>query len=449
MPESVADTHARTGRKALKSFALTDRDSALKLARPRGDARYVDHHVKGVGGMVVRVYAGGSRSYMVVKRSPGEPGKPGELWRITVGDVGVMEPDEARDKARALIGKIERGENPRASDSKGATLEDAYRWMLSNNTGIRPATRRNYEGYWKRHLSAKDIAQARMGSIDALWVKARMDAAVSAWVDEKRTIPKPGAGGEEANKLRGMLGKMFADWIAANGGHGTNPVRAVRKFKRGKKRKNKLTIAQARQYLAACERYAAGEGRPGKIPDDPYRKRLRQTAADYLVLTLLVGLRRSNGLGLRWAWINFDAGTITVPADEFKTGNTTNAVDHEFNVPSQALAVLKRRRDDPGRHPEFVFPGRGRNADGPMEEPAKAHAAVLKLAGLPKRIVSIHDLRRTLGSAMIAQGADVSEVREQLGHANIATTSVYLNLSGEGTVRKSLEKAAAAFGGAA
>jgi site-specific recombinase XerD len=50
---------------------------------------------------------------------------------------------------------------------------------------------------------------------------------------------------------------------------------------------------------------------------------------------------------------------------------------------------------------------------------------------------------------MIAQGADVSEVREQLGHANIATTSVYLNLSGEGTVRKSLEKTAAAFGGAA
>ncbi len=449
MPETITDTHARTGRKALKSFALTDRESMLKLARPKGDAKYVDHHVKGIGGMVVRVYAGGSRSYMVVKRSPGAPGKPGRRWKITVGDVGVMEPEEAKDAARTILGKIERGENPLASDTKGATVEDAYRWMLANNTGIRPATRRNYEGYWKRHLSAKDIAQTRMESIDAQWVKARMDAAVSDWKDEARTIPKPGAGGEEANKLRGMLGKMFADWITANGGRGTNPVRAVRKFKRGPRRKNKLTTDQARQYLAACERYAEGVGRPGKIPDDPYRKRLRLTAADYLILTLHVGLRRSNGLGLRWSWIDFDRATIQVPADEFKTGNTTNAVDHEFNVPAPALAVLKRRRDDPGRHPEFVFPGRGRNSEGPMEEPAKAHAAVLALAGLPKRVVSIHDLRRTLGSAMIAQGADVSEVREQLGHANIATTSVYLNLSGEGTVRKSLEKTAAAFGGAA
>jgi site-specific recombinase XerD len=47
---------------------------------------------------------------------------------------------------------------------------------------------------------------------------------------------------------------------------------------------------------------------------------------------------------------------------------------------------------------------------------------------------------------MIANGADVSEVREQLGHANIATTSIYLNLHGEDTVKKSLERAAAAFG---
>ncbi len=162
--------------------------------------------------------------------------------------------------------------------------------------------------------------------------------------------------------------------------------------------------------------------------------------ADYLTLNLYVGLRKSNGIGLRWAWVNLDAATITVPATETKTKK-----ELVVNIPAPVLAMLKRRHADTERHTVFVFPNR-RHDDRPMNSPGKAHEVVLKVAGLPDDAVTIHDMRRTLGSAMIAQGADVSEVREQLGHANIATTSIYLNLGGEDTVKKSLERTAAAFG---
>ncbi len=435
--------HARSGSKPKHERPLTEDADVLALPRPRSGRR--DYHVKDVPGLVVRMSPAGGR-YVVRKRAPGQPGKPGRAWKVTIGEVGVMSLPDAKAAARNLLGRIERGNDPTRKSAEGMTLGEAHEWMLSNRHGMRARTRENYEALWKRHLKDKH-AGAALENIDAQWVRARMEEVVTGWEDAAKSKPKHGAGGVEANRLRAMLGTMFAEWVALRGG-GVNPVRATRKFKCERRRKNKLTVEQARAYRAACETYATGGGRPGKIPDDPYRMRVRRTSADFLILNQFVGLRRSNGLGLRWAWVDLSKGTITVPAGDFKTGNTTNAADFTVPVTGAALAMLKRRHADPERHPVFVFPGRGKESNRPMTEPKAVHRAVLALAKLPKDAVTIHDMRRTLGSAMIANGADISEVREQLGHANVATTSIYLNLTGEQTVRKSLERTAAAFGGA-
>lgn len=279
-----------------------------------------------------------------------------------------------------------------------------------------------------------------MTAISPEWIKARMERA--------QANAKKGDGVVDANRLRSLLGTIISEWCELNGLNPAthNPVRAVKKARKPDgsappPRANKLTVEQARAYTRALERYAAGEGRPGKYEDSPYQRAQRRSMADYLLLNLHVGLRKGNGIGLRWDWINLDAGTITVPGAETKTKR-----QYVVNIPGPVLSMLKRRHADTERHPVYVFPGR-RNSDKPMNSPNKAHKAVLKLAGLPAGTVTIHDQRRTLGSAMIVSGADMSEVREQLGHANIATTSIYLNMDGEDKVRKSLERTAAAFGG--
>lgn len=446
--EAARQNHAHAGRKAEKTVSLgTDTDkamnAALTCARPAKGERARDYHVKEVPGMIVRVTATGCRTFVVRKRGP-RPNRetPGRIWDVAIGEVGAITADAAMKRARDLLSEIERGNDPTRKDVGGMTLGDAHKWMLDNSPGIRARTRENYEALWDRHLK-KAHALMRMEKITAQWVKDRMNECVSKWEDAAKT--KPARGGYEGNKLRQMLGTMFAVWITANGGAGFNPVRAVKKFKCEGHRTNKLTVEQAKKYAAACERYAKGEG--GRASD--YQKnKLRQTAADFLMLNQFVGLRRSNGLGLRWSWILWDESKIVVPASEHKTGNTNKPHDLKVNVPAPVLAMLKRRYADENRHSVFVFPGRKKDAEGPMNEPGKAHKAVLKLAGLPTDAVSIHDMRRTLGSAMIATGSDITKVRDQLGHANVATTSIYLHLEGETSVADSLEKAASAmFGG--
>ena len=57
-------------------------------------------------------------------------------------------------------------------------------------------------------------------------------------------------------------------------------------------------------------------------------------------------------------------------------------------------------------------------------------------AGVPD--VTIHDLRRTLGSWLAASGESLTLVAKVLNHSSISTTQVYARLSLE-PVRKALE----------
>jgi len=432
MTTTTPASHARTGSAPKHERPLTTDEDVRALPRPRKGRR--DYHVRDVPGLMVRVSPDSVR-FIVRKRGPRpNPATPGRIWKIVLGQFPTMTMHDAREEARVLVGRIERGEDPTRPAAAGMTLGDAKRWMLSNRA-LKRSTREDYEDRWKRHLDT--YANVPMGQITPGWVKERMDDAQSK--------AKKGDGTTDANRLRSLLGSIFTEWCKLNPG-ANHPVRAVSKARKEDgsapaPRTNKLTVDQARAYARALERYAEGEGRPGKMLDSPYQRQQRRSMADYLMLNLYVGLRKGNGIGLRWDWIDLGAATITVPGSETKTKK-----ELVVNIPGPVLSMLKRRHEDTQRHPVYVFPGR-RNSDKPMNSPNKAHEAVLKLAGLPNDAVTIHDMRRTLGSAMIANGADVSEVREQLGHANISTTSIYLNLKGENTVKKSLERAAAAFGG--
>jgi integrase len=430
MTTTTPNTHARSGSAPKHERPLTTDADVGALPRPRKGRR--DYHVKDTPGLMVRV-SPASVLFIVRKRGPRVDDKPGEIHKLVIGHFPAMNLETAKKLANEKVSLIRQGADPNRTDTAGQSLGEAWKWAKGNRH-LKPSTLRDYEDRWKRHLSAHE--RTPMRAITPEWIKARMDGA--------QENAKKGDGVVDANRLRSLLGTIFTEWCERNTG-AVHPVRAVRKAKKPDgsaptPRTQKLTVDQARTYARALERYAAGEGRPGKYEDGPYQRAQRRGMSDYLTLNMYVGLRKSNGIGLRWEWIDLGAATITVPASETKTKKKL-----VVNIPAPVLSMLKRRHADTERHPVFVFPGR-RNSDKPMNSPGKAHEAVLKLAGLPDGAVTIHDMRRTLGSAMIANGADVSEVREQLGHANIATTSIYLNLGDEPTVKKSLERAAAAFG---
>jgi len=55
----------------------------------------------------------------------------------------------------------------------------------------------------------------------------------------------------------------------------------------------------------------------------------------------------------------------------------------------------------------------------------------LHRAGLESTRIAPHGLRHAFASQLVRAGVDVATISELLGHANIATTSIYLHTTSE------------------
>lgn len=86
------------------------------------------------------------------------------------------------------------------------------------------------------------------------------------------------------------------------------------------------------------------------------------------------------------------------------------------------------------------FPGTSKS--GHIEEPKKAWASLLKHAEIEN--LRMHDLRRTFGSFMAAQGASLQMIGKALGHKSQEATLIYARLNLD-PVRQAVNAAAAAM----
>jgi integrase len=92
----------------------------------------------------------------------------------------------------------------------------------------------------------------------------------------------------------------------------------------------------------------------------------------------------------------------------------------------------------------WVFPSEKRS-DQPLTNANQAWSRVRKRAGLPD--VRIHDLRRSTGSRLAAQGASLPLIGRVLNHSNPSTTAIYARLD-LAPIREALERnAKLMFGG--
>jgi integrase len=153
-------------------------------------------------------------------------------------------------------------------------------------------------------------------------------------------------------------------------------------------------------------------------------------------VSMLLGLRPGEALGLHWRDVDLDAGRLAVRValhridgrlqiDELKTARSRRSIP----LPAVALAALRSHRARQleerlaaGEHWEehgLVFT----TATGrPMIEQTVAwnfHRAIAR-AGLPD--LRFYDLRHTCASLLLAQGVHMRVVMEILGHSQIAMT---------------------------
>lgn len=155
------------------------------------------------------------------------------------------------------------------------------------------------------------------------------------------------------------------------------------------------------------------------------------TLRDYLIVLLLTGLRKDECAKLKWEYIDFEMGSIHIPAEDTKTN-----VAHDLPLSRFLTNLLKARHAD--RKNEYVFPGGRWKAEGYFTSPYKSLKPVIESSGV---VFSPHDLRRTF--SIIAQdvvGIEDSIRKRLLNHSPTDVTNRCYSIKSIEPLRRPMEQ---------
>lgn len=381
-----------------------------KLTAPdpaTGKRRVADRYLwdEELTGFGVKVTPAGRKVFLIQYRIGGAKGR---TRRVTLGHLGPVTVDEARNRAKVLLGMTKQGIDPAAEkDRKKAeqTLGEVIAKFETDHVdaNTKPLTAKEYKRALKLHVPAT-LRRRAIGSIATADIaKLHHDLSVTP-------------GRTQANKVLAILSKLFS-WAEKHGLRptGPNPCRHVRKHPEKKRER----------YLSADELAALS-------------KALKATDQNVYVvaairLLLFTGARLNEILTARWDWVNTQRGTIRLP--DSKTGAKTLYL----NAP--ALAVLKdlpRKEKNP-----FIICGDKEGAHlVNLQKPWRAIRAVAELDD-----VRIHDLRHTFASVAAGGNMSLRTIGGLLGHSQTQTTDRYAHLASDpmraasDVVAKRIEKA--------
>jgi integrase len=193
---------------------------------------------------------------------------------------------------------------------------------------------------------------------------------------------------------------VFLRWAVEAGHRSDNPARGLRRYPE-----------KAREVWLTGEQLAAVEAAIGETVKDPI------TAA---ALTFLCrsGWRRNEALRLKWSELDLDhVGADGRPAPRAILGSTKSG----GSVRPLAARAADMLRALPRLDPVWCFPST--KGSGPLTSPHKAWCKVRKAAGFPD--LRIHDLRHSIGAALVTSGVPLPAVALLLGHKSVASTARY------------------------
>ncbi len=345
-------------------------------------------------GLVLRVTAGGVKSFSLFRRVNGRPA------RVTLGAFPAMTVEQAQRRARELQGQIVMGIDPRTARRKAReepTLSVLFQFWMDTHAKLRKGTweadQRQYDTYLKP-WAGRSLSTIKKSDVAALQLR----------IAETK-------GRYIANKVLALLRAMF-NRAADIGFDGPNPTAGIKKFPE-EKRDRFLHGDDLRLFFAA-------------LASDPNAE-LR----DYFRVCLFVGARKSNVLAMRWEEIDFGTGVWRIPIT--KSGQPV-----VVPLVGPVMQLLQARKASNGS--PWVFPSRGRT--GHLVEPKSAWKRIIERAGLCD--VRPHDLRRSLGSWMAMTGAGLPIIGKMLGHSQPTTTAIYARVAVD-SVRAAAEAATAAM----
>jgi integrase len=146
-----------------------------------------------------------------------------------------------------------------------------------------------------------------------------------------------------------------------------------------------------------------------------------------LLLSLFTGARRGEILAMEWAHL-----TLDTPKPVWCIPMTKAGRKHTLTLAPPVVALLQsipRLNGSP-----YVFPSH--RGSGHLVNISKAWRRIRERAGLQD--VRIHDLRRTVGSMLRANGANLTLIGKVLNHEQQSTTAIYARMNLD-SVRKAMD----------
>jgi integrase len=319
-------------------------------------------------GFGLKVTPQGKKTFLVQKR-PHKGAKV--LKRYTIGAYPSVSPEEARTRAKAILGHITLGTLHSATSALPdvpfkAEIEKYYQEHVK--TKCKPTTQKDQRYMIDKHI-LPFFGKLSLGDVDHLMVRS-----FHTTLGSKHPY--------RANRVLALLSKFFSYRQIR-----PNPCLGVEKFK--ERKRNRLMTPEEIRTLLSC-----------KLPP-PLR------------LLVLTGLRKTEVLSLRWEYLDLQKQQLQLP--DSKTGARTVYLNHS------AIEVLTGL----GVQPEgWVFPGQ-RGSSGHLVGLQKMWKKVLRDSGLPSTL-RIHDLRHHFAS-LAATELPLPLVMNLLGHREVRTTMGYVH----------------------
>lgn len=345
---------------------------ALKLDRGKADQIFFDDEIPGFG---VRVREGGSRKFVLHYRIGGNQ------RRYTVGAVGVLKLEEARQRARRALVDVGDGKDPAAQkatekvEAKQSLLSVAkdYLEVLQRRVAkgqMKPRTYTEIERHLNKHW--KPLHRLVISSINRATIAARL-----------REIAKQ-HGPVAADRARSNVSTFFG-WAIGEGICEANPVDGTNKNSEYVERERSLIVDGEKPNYD--DLIAVWKG----CPDSEYGKIVR-----LLILTLC---RRDEIGSLERSEFDREAKLIRLPGARTKNGR-----EHVVPLSDEAMAILENVDLRDGR--ELLF-GSGKGGYSGWSKSKAEMDSTLKI----KKPWTLHDLRRTgrTGLGMLGVAPHIAE----------------------------------------
>ncbi|MGH7869733.1 MAG: tyrosine-type recombinase/integrase, partial [Candidatus Dormibacteraceae bacterium] len=319
----------------------------------------------------------------------------GKNKRVTLGRHGLITAEEARQKAREVIGKLTCQRSSKQL-SYAPTLAEVLEHYLSNRR-LRPTTIRNHRHAQRKYFG--DWLQMPVNQITEEMVLERQDMLSQTYSQTTVNIALSG--------LRAVLYHCMEYMRSAEG----EPFIE----------RNPVTVISRRRAWFRMRR------RQGVVPDHKlaaWYAALTEVATtkvrDLLLFIILTGLRRGEATRLKWEQVDFEQRTLTIPASGVK-----NKREHCLPLTDFLMALLRSRKAQAGES-EYVFPGRFGGHLGPWL------GVINRIGDKAGCKFMIHDLRRSFVSMAAKVGVPHHLTKRLVNHIGTRDdTDEYIVISTE------------------